>query len=106
LDSLIDRLNALLSLVPHLAATIVFIQEGEHEVRGYEREPTEDEEDDDDVDLHEPYLRINYPMKIIGAGRNKTIIQSGGFCIKGKKEEGKNVVLQDFTMKRSRYNGM
>ena len=106
MDSLIDRLNALHSVVPHLAATIVFIQEGEHEVRGYQREPEEHEEDYDAEDLHEPYLRINYPMKIIGAGRDKTIIQSGGFKIEGTKEEKKRVDMQGMTMKGSSHCGL
>jgi hypothetical protein len=102
LDSLFDRLNALHSVVPHLAATVVFIQEGEHEVRGYEREPYED----DAVDRHEPYLRINYPMKIIGAGQDKTFIVGGGFQIEEVKEEGKRVDMQGMTMKGSSGAGL
>jgi hypothetical protein len=51
---------------------------------GYQVEPTEDDQDGDD--LHEPSLRINYPMKIFGAGQNKTLIQGGGFEIEVAKE--------------------
>jgi hypothetical protein len=98
--SLFNRLNVLHSVVPHLAATIVFIQEGEHEVEGYQREPGEDqdEDDEDDEDLHEPYLLIQYALQIIGAGRDKTVIRNGGFEIKGTKEEGKRAVLKDMTL--------
>ena len=44
-------------------------------------------------------MTINYPMKVIGAGRDNTFIRGGGFRIQGTKEEGKNVVLKDMTMK-------
>jgi hypothetical protein len=88
-------------VVPHQAATVVFIQEGEHQVEGYQREP----EYEDDEDLHEPYLIIKYAMKIIGAGRDKTFIH-GGFKIKGTKEEGKKAELTAMTMKESSGHGL
>jgi hypothetical protein len=103
IDSLFNRLNALHSLVPHLAATIVFIQEGEHQVEGYQREPEEYE--DDEEDLHEQYLIIKFAMKIIGAGRDKTFIH-GGFKIEGTKEEGKKAELSGMTMKESSGSGL
>jgi hypothetical protein len=106
IDSLLNRLNALHSLVPHLAATIVFIQEGEHQVEGYQREPYEDEDEDDEEELHKPYLIIKYAMKIIGAGRDKTILLGGGFEFKGTKEEGKEVNMQDMTTKGSSGSGL
>ena len=45
-------------------------------------------------------------MKIIGAGRDKTIIQSGGFKIQGTKEEKKRVDMQGMTMKGSNEYGL
>ena len=60
----------------------------------------EDEEEDDN-DLY-----VTYPMQIIGAGRDKTFIQGGGFDIRGKKEKGKNVVLKNMTISETSYNGV
>ena len=107
-DSLINRLNALHSVVPHLAATVVFIQEGEHEIDGYQREPDEDDGDDyDDNDLHESLLVIKYAMKIIGAGRDKTFLRGGGLIVKGMEEEGrKRVELKDMTVTNGDGNGL
>ena len=80
LDSLMTRCDELHREDPTKAPTIIFIQEGNFEV-------------------NESYLRINYAMKIIGAGRDKTIIHGVGFRITGTKEEGKEVVVQGMTMK-------
>jgi hypothetical protein len=63
---------------PTRAPTILFIREGAHEV-------------------DERYLKINYPLKIVGAGRDKTCIV-GGLLIQGTKEDGKKVVLKDMTI--------
>jgi hypothetical protein len=71
---------------PRRAPTILFIQEGVHEV-------------------DETYLEIKYPMKIIGAGQEKTIIH-GGFMIQGTKEEGKRVDMQGMTIKGSSQSGL
>ena len=71
---------------PSRAPTILFIKEGDHEV-------------------DEDYLRINYPLKIVGAGRDKTIIHAG-FEIRGTKEEGKSVVVQGMTMKGASQCGL
>jgi hypothetical protein len=95
IDSLFDRLNALHSVVPHLAATIVFIQEGSHEVRGQEVVVNEYL-----TEIHR-YLELEYPMKIIGAGQDKTFIQNGGFQIfaqKGDNEE-KKMELKGMTVR-------
>ena len=75
LQSLIVRCHEVNAMDPRRAPTILFIQEGVHEVEGH-------------------YLRIGYPMKIIGAGRNKTTLVGGGFMIQGTKEEGKRVDMQ------------
>jgi hypothetical protein len=78
LESLIARCRQLHDEDPRRAPTIIFIKEGVHEV-------------------DEDYLKINYPLKIVGAGRDKTIIHGGGFNIQGMKEEGKRVTLSDMT---------
>ena len=70
LDSLISRLNELYRVIPTRAPTVLFIKEGNHEV-------------------NELYLCINYPIKIIGAGQNKTFLSGGGFKIQGSPGEGK-----------------
>ena len=87
LESLIARCNELHREDPTRAPTILFIQEGVHEAEGH-------------------YLRITYPMKIIGAGQEKTIIQGGGFKIQGTKEEKKRVDMQGMTMKGSSECGL
>ena len=86
LESLIARCHELHARIQARAPTILFIQEGVHEVEGH-------------------YLRITYPMKIIGAGQDKTIIH-GGFEIRGTKEEGKRVDMQGMTMKGSSECGL
>jgi hypothetical protein len=51
------------------------------------------------------YITIGYPIMIIGAGQEKTIIH-GGFDIQGTKEEGKRVDMQGMTMKGSSQSGL
>jgi hypothetical protein len=87
LQSLIARCNELHREDPRRAPTILFIQEGVHEV-------------------DESYLEICYPLKIIGAGQDKTIIHGAGFKIQGTKEEGKRVDMQGMTMKGSSQYGL
>jgi hypothetical protein len=53
----------------------------------------------------ENYITIGYPIMIIGAGRETTIIH-GGIKIKGTKEEEKRVNMQGMTMKGSRGHGL
>jgi hypothetical protein len=79
LESLVLRCHELHDEDPRKAPTIIFINEGDHEV--------------DEV------LCIKYPMRIIGAGRDKTTIRGGGFDIEGEKEEGKKVEVQDMTVR-------
>ena len=98
IDSLFNRCKELYDEDPTKAPTIFFIKEGEHEVEGY----FEDEYDEDERENH---LRINYPLKIIGAGRDKTIIH-GGFLIQGTQEEGKRVDMQGMTLKGSSQYGL
>jgi len=67
LASLFRRCYELYEIDPTRAPTIFFIEEGDHEAGGD--------------------LVINYPMKIIGAGRDKTTIHGGGFMIRGRATE-------------------
>jgi hypothetical protein len=86
LASLFARCYELYEIDQTKAPTIFFIQEGDHEAGGD--------------------LVINYAMKIIGAGRDKTFIRSGGLKIQGTKDEGERVVLQGITMKGSSGSGL
>ena len=87
LRSLFARCYELYEIDPTRAPTIFFIQEGDHDEAGGD-------------------LVINYAMKIIGAGRDKTTIRGNGFLIGGTKEEGKTAVLKDMTMKGSSGFGL
>jgi hypothetical protein len=51
-------------------------------------------------------LNIRYPLKIVGAGRDKTFIRGGGFKIQGTKEDGKNVELKDMTVSGASAHGL
>ena len=51
------------------------------------------------------YVTIGYPIMIIGAGQDKTIIH-GSFNIEGTKEEQKRVNMQGITMKGSSQSGL
>jgi hypothetical protein len=81
LASLFARCDELYEIDPTRAPTIIFIQEGDHEAGGT--------------------MVIQYAMKVIGAGRDKTTIHGGELRIQGTKEEGKKVVVQGVTMKGS-----
>ena len=56
-------------------------------------------------DLKKP-LTIKCPLSIHGAGQNNTFIRGKGLKIKGKKEEGKNVVLKDMTISETSGSGL
>jgi hypothetical protein len=81
LASLFRRCYELYEIDPTRAPTIFFIKEGDHEAGGL--------------------MEINYAMKIIGAGRDKTFIRGGGFDIIGTREKGKNVVLKEMTLQEA-----
>ena len=52
-------------------------------------------------------LVINYPLKMIGAGQNKTFLSGYRFFIEGTNKEGtKRVVLQDMTLRMSSWHGL
>jgi hypothetical protein len=86
LASLFARCYEIYEIDPTKAPTIFFIKEGDHEAGGH--------------------MVIQYPMKVIGAGRDKTTIHDNGFVIQGTKEEGKEVIVQDMTMKGSSQSGL
>jgi hypothetical protein len=86
LASLLARCYALYNEDPTRAPTILFIKQGDYEVLGN-------------------YLEINYPIKIFGAGRDKTIVR-GGFRIEGTKEEGKKVVVSNMTIQGAKEVGL
>jgi len=108
IDSLFNRCKELYEEDPRKAPTIFFIKAGEHEV-----EVSVDDDDSDampNLEGEEDQLLITYPMKIIGAGRDKTIIH-GGFKIGGMEEEVnppiiKSVVVQGMTMKGPGGHGL
>jgi len=87
LQSLMRRCHELYDEDPTKAPTIFFIKEGDHEI-------------------NVNHLEINYPIKIIGAGRDKTFIRGGGFYIQGRKEVGKKVELKDMTMRHTEKSGV
>ena len=99
IDSLINRCKELHEENPRKAPTIFFIKAGEHVVE------VSVDEDDEDEDGRENQLLITYPMKIIGAGRDKTIIH-GGFDIRGTNEEGKRVDMKDMTISETSGYGV
>jgi hypothetical protein len=109
IDSLFNRCKELYDEDPTKAPTIFFIKDGVHEIQGYyeEHEPEhEDDSDYDPEDYHVPWRLIQYPMQIIGAGRDKTTLCGGGLRIEGTKEEGKNVVLKDMTISETKGSGL
>ena len=64
------------------------------------------EEEEDGEEEDEEDLVVTYPMKIVGAERNKTIIYGYCFNFEGQKGEGKNVELNDMTVKGSSGAGL
>ena len=101
LNGLMDALNSVFEKDPSKAPKIVFVTKGTFYIPvTKELLPSQysDEEDQNDV-------TIGYPMKMIGAGQDKTTIH-GGFAIKGQNEDGKIVTVQDMTMKGSSGCGL
>ena len=88
LDELMNKLNRVHEEDPSKAPKIVFVMKGTFHI------PVTKDVNGRDVN----YVTIGYPIMIIGAGQDKTIIH-GGFNIQGTKEEGKNVVLKDMIMR-------
>jgi hypothetical protein len=119
IDSLFNRLHVLHDENPTKAPTIIFIKAGEHVVEGYyEEAAAADDLDDEERLVHVPVLKINYPMKIIGAGRDKTFIVGGSFRIggmrrykrRGRKKREKNdknkLELKGMTVRNTSLSGL
>jgi hypothetical protein len=85
----LNMLNKAYNENPMKAPMLVFIGKGTFAPRIW-----------NDVDFH-------YPIKIIGAGQNKTFLTGYNFRIGGKKEKEKTlVVLKDMTIMRSSGTGL
>ena len=80
---------------PSKAPKIVFVMKGTYHI------PVTGKQYGQDVN----YVTIEYPIMIIGAGQEKTIIH-GGFQIQGTKEEKKRVDMQGMTIKGSSQWGL
>jgi hypothetical protein len=78
LHDFMKKLNSVYKKDPTKAPTIVIIMEGTFHGNG-------------------AHVNINYPLMMIGAGRNKTFLGGYQLRIGGTKEEGKEVVVQDMT---------
>ena len=81
LNQFMNKLNSVFKKDPSKAPKIVFVMEGTFHGNGS--------------------VNMNYPLMMIGAGRNKTFLDGYKLCIGGTKEEGKEVVVQDMTSSRA-----
>jgi len=95
LNSLMDTLNSVYQKDPNQAPKIVFIKKGTFHI------PVAKDDCGDD----QMFITVGYPIMILGAGQDKTIIH-GGFNIKGTPKEGNRVVVQGMTMKGASGCGM
>jgi hypothetical protein len=84
LNRLMDKLNSIYQTDPNKAPKLCFFLKGTF--RGNCRPP------------NKTIAVIKYPIKMIGAGQNKTVLSGYTFRIEGTKEEGKRVILKDFTI--------
>jgi hypothetical protein len=96
LNGLMDKLNRVFGEDPTKAPKIVFVMKGTFHI------PVTKNEWGDDQN----YVAIGYPIMIIGAGQDKTIIHGGFKIQEGTKEEKKRVNMQGMTMKGSRGDGL
>ena len=90
LTELVSRLNEVYAKDPLQAPTLVFVMQGT-----FHRNSS--------VEIQ---TSIRYPMKIIGAGQNKTFLSGYGFQISGTKETGKRVELIGMTVSNSKGCGL
>ena len=94
LNVLMDTLNDVYNEDRHKAPIIVFVMEGTFYIPVTK----------DKWSSHNS-VTIGYPIMIIGAGQDKTIIH-GGFLIQGLKEKEKEMTMQDMTIKGSSQAGL
>ena len=95
LNELMEALNRVYQEDPSKAPKIVFVMKGTYHIPVMKDEYGRDRN----------YVTIEYPIMIIGAGQEKTIIH-GGFKIEGTKEEKKRVDMQGMAMKGSNGSGL
>jgi len=91
LTNLMNELNRVFEEDPTKAPKIVFVIEGSFDAF---------------TDNNKAEVNIKYPMKIIGAGQNKTFLSGYGFQISGTKETGKRVELIGMTVSNSKGCGL
>jgi hypothetical protein len=91
-----EALNRVYQNDPSKAPKIVFVMKGTYHI------PVTKNKHDQDQNC----VTIGYPIMIIGAGQDKTIIQGGDFSNMGTKEEGKTLVLKDVTIEGSSGQGL
>jgi hypothetical protein len=84
LNELMDTLNRVYEEDPTKAPKIVFVMEGTFHGNNSE-------------------VNINYPLIMIGAGRNETFLTGYNLRIGGTKEEGKEVIVQNMTSSNAGY---
>jgi hypothetical protein len=89
LKKFMDTLNRVFEEDPTKAPKIVFVMEGTFHFHGNNTE-----------------VNINYPLMMIGAGQNHTILWNHRLFIQGRQEDGKTVILKDFTIMGSSGDGL
>jgi hypothetical protein len=92
LNGLMDTLNRVFEEDPKKAPKLVFVTEGTFHV--HRRSSTAE-------------VILQYSIKIIGVGQNKTFLSGYRFVILGTEEEQMKIVrMQDITMMGSRHSGL
>jgi hypothetical protein len=92
LNELMDKLNDVYEKDPKKAPKIVFLMKGTFYIPVTKNKYGQDQN----------YVSIGYPIMIIGAGQEKTIIHGGFKIQEGTKEKGKEMNMRDMTIKGSR----
>ena len=87
LNMLMDKLSDVFVENPNKAPQIVFVTEGTFHSKDEARR-----------------VYITYPMKMIGAGQNKSILSNYRLIIQGMKEEGKTVELTNIDLQGSGWD--
>ena len=72
----------------------IHLMEGTHIVTSYKDEGGDDQ----------PYVLFEVPMTVSGDGREKTIVEGGGFKIKGEEEQ--RITFIDLTIQNTKYSGL
>ena len=96
LDELMNKLNCVYEEDPSKAPQIVFVMKGTFYIPVTKNQYGQDHN----------YVTIGYPIMIIGAGQQKTIIHGGFQIPEETKEEKKRVDMQGMTMKGSSGSGL